>query len=120
MLVMVVRSLPVRVGNFLVTEVHLADQALESLGGLDGVQIFALDILDQSDLEQTVVGVILNYGGNFGESGQLGGPKAALACDQFKWVPLLRTMSGCIIPFVCMELASSCRRPGSNVVRGWR
>src|SRR5277367_3909585 len=27
-------------------------------------------------------------------------------------------MSGCIIPFVCMELANSCRRPGSKVMRG--
>src|SRR5580704_10178333 len=36
-----------------------------------------------------------------------------------KWDPFRRIRMGWIIPFFSMELASSCRRPGSKVIRGW-
>ena len=71
------------VGNFLMAEMHLSNQPVEGLGGLDGIQVFALDILDQRDLEETFVGVVLNDNGDVGQAGDFGRPQTPLTGDEF-------------------------------------
>ncbi len=52
------------------------------MGGFDGIQVLALDVLDQRDFQQLRIRDILDdYDGNFGNLGELGGTPAALARD---------------------------------------
>jgi hypothetical protein len=49
--------------------VHLANQAIQRLGGFYGVEILALDVFDESDFEEAFVGIILNYYRDFCKPG---------------------------------------------------
>ena len=51
------------------------------MGGLDRVQIFTLNVLDQRQLQHLRIGDILNDHRNFREPGELGGAPSALAGD---------------------------------------
>ena len=51
------------------------------MGGFDGVQVLALDVLDQRQLQHLRIGDFLNHHRNFGQSSQLGRSPAALAGD---------------------------------------
>jgi len=53
---MVVRSLRGALSDLIGVEEEFAAQPVKGNGGLDGVQILALDVLDEGDFEQTVVG----------------------------------------------------------------
>ena len=57
---MVVRSLPVRWPICSAVRLSSLRQALEGDGRLDGVEVFALDVLDQGDFEEAVVGDVLD------------------------------------------------------------
>ena len=65
--------------DLVVAEVKFACEAFESQGGFDGVEVLALDVLDEGDFEEAVVGEFLNDDGDFGHSGELGGAPAAFA-----------------------------------------
>ena len=57
---MVVRSLPVRWPISSGLRCKFAAEAVEGRGRFDGVQILALDVLDEGDFEQALVGDFLN------------------------------------------------------------
>ena len=52
------------------------------MGDFDGVEVLALDVLDEGDFHQAVVGEVLNDDGDFLEAGDLGGTETAFAGDQ--------------------------------------
>src|SRR5260370_23666985 len=76
------------VGDLLMAEVDLAREALECLRGLDWVQIFPLEILDESNLEHAFVGIILDDCGNICQTCQPCGSEAPFAGDQLVTVSL--------------------------------
>jgi hypothetical protein len=59
----------------------LADEPIEGLGQLDGVEIFSLDVLDQRQLERLGRRDVLDDDLDLGEPGLLRRPPAALAGD---------------------------------------
>src|SRR5690606_19483414 len=69
-------------GDLFVGEAELAVEALEGVGHLDGVEVLALDVLDERDLHQAVVGEFLDDDGNLVKAGHAGGSEAALASDE--------------------------------------
>ena len=89
MLVIVVRSLPVRAAISSWLRFISRTQAVQGLRGFDGIQILALDVFDQCDFEDPVVRIVLNDRWDFGQSGQFGSSKAPLACDQFVMIRFL-------------------------------
>ena len=52
--------------DFFVAEAHFAVETVERLGSFDRIQILALDVLDEGDLEEAFVGVVLNDRREFG------------------------------------------------------
>jgi hypothetical protein len=68
-------------GDLLVAEVELPGEAVECVRYLDGVEVLSLNVLNEGDLHQAVIGIFLDYGWDMGEAGHLGGPPAALAGD---------------------------------------
>jgi hypothetical protein len=69
-------------GDLLVAEVVLLIEAFEGVGDFDGVEIFALDVLDESDFHEAVVGEVLDDGGDMGERGEFGGTPASFTGDE--------------------------------------
>jgi len=68
--------------NLLVAEFVVAHQALERVGNLDRVEVLALDILDECDLHEAIIGVILDNDWDLREAGDLGGAPSAFTGDQ--------------------------------------
>ncbi len=66
-------------GDLLVGEAELAVEALEGVGDFDGVQVLALDVLDEGDLHEAIVGELLDDDGDVMEAGQAGGTEAAFS-----------------------------------------
>jgi hypothetical protein len=64
------------------TELVFTCQAVEGLGDLNGIQILALDVLNEGDFHEAVVGIVLNDYRNLGKAGKFGGAPAALSGDQ--------------------------------------
>jgi len=71
------------IANFFVTETEVASEAIKGLGRFDGIQVLALYVFDQRHFEDAVVGIVLNNGGNFGETSKVSGTEAALSSDEF-------------------------------------
>ena len=63
-------------------EIQLGGHAGEGGGGFDGVEVFALDILDQGNFEEAVFGDFADDDGDLFDSGEFGSAPAALACHQ--------------------------------------
>ena len=73
-----------RLRDFLLREVELVHQAAVGGGLLDGVQVLALDVLDERHLEQAPFvggGHIADDDRDAAQAGQLGGAPAPLARD---------------------------------------
>src|ERR1017187_855928 len=68
--------------NLIGVEEEFAAQAVKGNGGFDGVQILALDVLDQGDFEQTVVGDFADNNRHRLIASQFGGTPTALTGDQ--------------------------------------
>jgi hypothetical protein len=68
--------------NLLVAELVFPCQAVEGLGDLNGIQILALDVLNEGDFHEPVVGIVLNDDRNLGKAGKFGGAPAALSGDE--------------------------------------
>ena len=64
-------------------QIHFGVEPIQGLSGLHGVQVFALDVFDERDFENPLVGIILNDGRNFDQARQFGGSQAPFAGDQF-------------------------------------
>ena len=98
-------------GDLLVAEAQILDQALEGLRHFDGGQILTLDVLDQRDFEELLVGKLLNDDRNLGPGRPASRPaSAALRPPTGSGPPRLRTTSGWITPLTLMDCASSCSR----------
>lgn len=69
-------------GDFLLGEGELAGEAGVGLGLLDGVEIGALEVFDERELEDLSVGSLADDGGRVGEAEACGGAPAALAGDE--------------------------------------
>jgi hypothetical protein len=54
------------------------------LGAVDGVEVFALDVFDQGHLGLSDGVDVADEGGDGGQAGELGRPKAALAGDELE------------------------------------
>jgi len=67
--------------NFLVAEAELPDEPVEGEGHFDWVEILALEVLDEGEFQQMVVGDIADDDRDLVESGKLGGAPAPLARD---------------------------------------
>src|SRR5207253_4097002 len=68
--------------EFLLRQPVLLDQALVRLRLLDRVEVLALDVLDQRDLERLVVGDLANHHGQLTQPRLLRRPPSALAGDE--------------------------------------
>jgi len=69
-------------GDLLVGQVEFAVETLEGVGDFDGVEVFALDVLDESDFHEAVVGDVLDNDGHVMKAGDAGGAKAAFTGDE--------------------------------------
>ncbi len=69
-------------GDFVVAELELAGETVECVGYFDGIEVLALDVLDEGDLEEAVVGDVLDGNGNIGDAGEACGTPAAFAGDE--------------------------------------
>ncbi len=58
----------------------------EGLGGFDGVEVLALDVLDQRDFQEPVIGDVLDDDRDVREAGEFRGAPAALSRDQLESV----------------------------------
>ena len=88
-----VRSFPVRSPICFVAQIMFASKTVQRMGDFDRIQVFALDVLDECDFQQAVLGKILNDHRNFGEAGQSCGSPAALAGYQLIAVTCLGARS---------------------------
>jgi hypothetical protein len=70
-------------GDVFVAQLVLSMEAVEGLGDFDGIKIFALDVFDQADFKEVVVGGVLDDDGNFAQPGEAGGSPAAFTSDDF-------------------------------------
>jgi hypothetical protein len=65
-----------------VGEVIFFGEALKGVGHFDGVEVFALDVFDEGDLHEAVIGEVLDDDGDLGEASDFGGAEAAFAGDE--------------------------------------
>ncbi len=70
-------------GDFFRSEVKLGLEFCVGSGELDSVQIFALGVFDDGELEAVLSIDRANNDGNFGEAGDFGGSPAAFAGNDF-------------------------------------
>ena len=77
----VVRSRPDPAGDLLLGEAELVLQAVERLRLLDRVQLLALDVLDEGQLEEVLVRDLAHRDRDRGEAGRLRRPEAPLPRD---------------------------------------
>ena len=68
--------------DLIVAEVQFAAEAFEGVGDFNRVEVFALDVLDEGNFEEAVVGEVLDDDGYFGEASESGGTPAAFARDE--------------------------------------
>jgi len=57
------------------------DEPLVGLGDLQGVELLAMDVLDEGDLELLLFGDVPNEDGDLAQAGSLGGPPTAFPDD---------------------------------------
>ena len=70
--------------HLLLGEAEFAGEALVGAGLLDGIEILALEVLDDGDLHGLLVGDLADDGGDGGFAGALGGEPAALSGDELE------------------------------------
>ena len=69
-------------GDLLLGEVEFVGQALKCVCLLDGIEILALEVLDQRHFERHLITNVANDGGHTREAAALGSAPAALTSDQ--------------------------------------
>jgi len=70
------------VADLLGGEIQFLAQAVEGDGGFDSVEVLALDILDERDLEKAIVGDVPDDYGHAIQASEFGGAPAAFSSDQ--------------------------------------
>src|SRR5260370_36377289 len=71
-------------GHFVLFKLELLDQLRITLGFLDGVKIFPLEILYEGEFEDGTVICLSKDHGDLGQAEQLSCPPAAFSSDQFE------------------------------------
>lgn len=71
-------------GDVLLPQPKLTSEAREGIGFFDRVEIFTLQVLDQREFEDVLIGRFANDHGRLGQTDLLRGTPAAFAGDQFK------------------------------------
>ena len=84
------RARPTRFETSLLAEPELLDQLAVRLRRLERIEILALEVLDEGDLELLAVGELADDRGDAFETGRLGGPEPPLAGDELVAVDRLR------------------------------
>ena len=79
-------------GDFVLGQLEIVDQDPVGLGLLDRVQLLALEVLDERQLEELLVGDVPDDRRDLVDAGALGRPPAALAGDQLE--PAVRRAAG--------------------------
>jgi hypothetical protein len=72
------------IGNLILCEAEFIGQALERSRLLNGIQVFSLEVLDQSHLEGQFFGNDSQHGGDTGKAGPLRSAPAPLASYQLE------------------------------------
>src|SRR5258707_31826 len=75
--------------DFFMRQAEFAIEPVVGRGKLDGIQIFALDVLNQRDSEELFLCNVLPHNGNLFQPRELRSPPAALAGNELKLVPCL-------------------------------
>jgi hypothetical protein len=70
-------------GGVFLGKFELVDELSVALGLLDGIEVFALEILDQGEFEGGAIIGLTDHHGDFGEAEELSGAPAAFAGDEF-------------------------------------
>ncbi|MGB8438214.1 MAG: hypothetical protein WCE26_02400 [Candidatus Acidiferrales bacterium] len=68
--------------HLLLGEMEFVNQALKGVGLLDGVEILALEVLNEGHFERHFLGHVADYNRHTAEAGSLGGAPPALAGNQ--------------------------------------
>jgi hypothetical protein len=66
-------------GDLVVTKVKVVGEPFEGMRDFDGVEILPLDVLDEGDLEEAIIGDVLNEDRDVGDTGEAGGTPAPFA-----------------------------------------
>ena len=102
-------------------EPELVDQLAIGLGRLERVEILALEVLDQGELELLAIGELADDGGDPLEAGRLGGSEPPFAGDELVAVEGLRDedrLQDAVLADARRSATASAS--GSNRFRGWR
>jgi hypothetical protein len=75
--------------DFLVGEAEVVGEAFEGLRGFDGVEVLALDVLDEGELQELIVGEVLDDHRDLSEAGYSGSAESALAGDELESVAMM-------------------------------
>src|SRR5262249_48671646 len=73
--------------DFLLREPHLSRQPVISEGRFDGIQVFALNIFDERQLQHLPVGDLLYHDGHLGKPRNLGRPPAPFTGNNLVLLP---------------------------------
>ena len=114
MLATVARALPTRSATLLLGQPELVDQLAVRERLLDRVEVRALDVLDERDLELVAVRELADERGDVVEARQAGGPHAALAGDELVAVERLgdeHRLEHAVLADARGELLERLRRP---------
>ena len=71
-------------GDIFLAEMEFLGEASEGFGFFDGVEVFALEIFDEGEFEDFLIGSFANDEGGFGEARALGGAPASFSGNEFE------------------------------------
>ena len=71
-------------GDIFLAEMEFLGEASEGFGFFDGVEVFALEIFDEGEFEDFLIGSFANDEGGFGEARALGGTPASFSGNEFE------------------------------------
>lgn len=71
-------------GDIFLAEMEFLGEAGEGFSFFDGVEVFALEIFDEGEFEDFLIGGFADDEGGFGEARALGGAPASFAGDEFE------------------------------------
>ena len=74
---------PHRLGHGFMREAEFVHQALQTLGLFNRIEVFALDVFNQTHRQRRFVADAFNHHRNFGQTRQLAGTPTAFAGNQF-------------------------------------
>ena len=106
--------------DLVLAEPELVDQLPVGLGGLERIEVLALEVLDERELELVAIGELADDGRDPLQAGRLGGAEATLAGDELVAIDRLGDEDRLEHAVLGDALRSASASPsGSNRLRGW-